>query len=199
MTVELHDDDPFIMARAILFMYDQYWDIDISKPIPIAGLNGHPDGEGLLDSMMSRFNDLQEFKIDGRNDKARSGAQIQCLLIRLADKYDIPELLDSAWARLGLDVQNFWHYYEWIGEVVIDRHTLLQSSFVSCAAHDYKIVKCDRLEQWLTRGTTFSIKVVEELTHGCSKCGHSSQKCSAARASSHNGHAYVTDAFGQQW
>lgn len=168
MTVELHEDDPFILARAILFTYDPDWDYKSkwhsSEPT-------ERQYEGMLQSMMSHHDNLSEFAVDTARDKARTEAEIQCLLVRLADKYDMPGLLTAAWGRLELSDSTFWLYHDWLGEDVIDRNPELQSTFAHFLVRNHNMIAMDeRLKQWLRNGSMFSVKVVEICCGSC--CTH---------------------------
>jgi hypothetical protein len=170
MTVSIHDDDPWIFARFIQYLYESDYetsqkDFQPSWPPRTRTVS--------LRKIIGQFSHT-EAPVDANIDCQRRSSTIHCLMINLADKYDVPELLSKGITRLAHEFRSvmredgindkFWSCLETIGSQRLSRHSQLQNAFANIAATYFPSLESDELQQWCLEDATMCWKLAWSLS-----------------------------------
>ena len=92
-----------------------------------------------------------DINLDQGLDEARTSNEVHCEVIKLADKYDWPTLLNAASNLLpdSPDATDFWRLHGWVGHLIISRHEQLQEKFARMAARLFAVLNQSQLQQWV--------------------------------------------------
>lgn len=163
----LHDDDPWTLARLIQFLYESSYETARECRY----------GSWVTDRALCLRDVIDqgahaEAEVDADVDGRRECRLVHCLVINLADKYDVPDLLDHATERLSGALRwplenvhdHFWSCFQEVGIERVCRHTSLQDTFTSLVTKHFPHLDSDRLGQWCRENHGLCHKISQNLS-----------------------------------
>lgn len=165
--IALHDDDVWIVARFIQFLYESSYE---------NGREGGYDFYGPKPNV--RLRDIvgqhckSETEVDTNIERQHRSVHTHCMVVLLADKYDVPNLLEYAARQLSEEVRwalydckdKFWACFHEVGMERIRRHESLQEVFASLMVKLFPDLGDDRLRQWCQDDPRLTHKVNQHLS-----------------------------------
>ncbi|KAK5948646.1 hypothetical protein OHC33_010248 [Knufia fluminis] len=160
-TIAVQDDDPFMMGRLIQFIYEATYDLPGDCELAPQALS--------LAEIMQCYTNKSEDE-DQEDAENRSNDETHCMVIQLADKYCVSDLVSCAVSKLtasikqnGLADDLIWNCHAVIGEDLIGRHAALQDIFADMAACGFMDVSDDRFKAWCEKDSKFAYKLVQAM------------------------------------